>query len=213
MKQLIAQYLFTNPWIPMAAWAVVYTSDYYLTIISAAWATGNPTIKFDKGFELTPYFRDEVKRQKLFSPRFALALLFMFFLIWAVWEIARRMELGQGYFEFLLGMLFLQEAAVHVRHFRNLVMFYYVRKGMGVEGSVKYRMWLSLKVSAAELAGFALLYLALAVVAGSWFAVGGFVGCIVTANKHWRLATRDLDEQTLSGDGGAQQEDGGLTHS
>jgi hypothetical protein len=90
----------------------------------------------------------------------------------------------------LLGALVLLNVTATMRHLRNLAFAWYGRKGEGLTGRLEQKRWLSLRLSAVEMGSFALLYLMLFLIAGSWFLAGGVVSCGITGWKHWSMASK-----------------------
>ena len=101
------------------------------------------------------------------------------------WMLSRVHPEAGGLFSFLMGGLLLREAAVHVRHFRNLALFLSVlRRPESIQGSVQYSRSLILGQSAVELFAFSGLFLGLFLVTGSWFLMGGAFACASTGWQH-----------------------------
>jgi hypothetical protein len=65
-----------SPWPGTIAWAVIYISDYVLTITCARLYRRNLASKivFQGSFELNPIFQRDVDSLKIVSPRFLLFL-------------------------------------------------------------------------------------------------------------------------------------------
>ena len=95
----------------------------------------------------------------------------------------------------LVGTLFLLEVVVHMRHARNLVTSHFSRRG-GVQGRLEQARWFMLRLSAADLAAYAVLFFLLFVLTGSWFVLGGVFGCVINAALHWHRADMALVAKT-----------------
>jgi hypothetical protein len=105
------------------------------------------------------------------------------------WVVAVHILNLPQLFSFMLGTLILLEAAVHLRHLRNIVLFRWIVTGeAGLTGQIQYPRPLSLKLSAVELFGFGVFFLASFFLTGSWFFLGGTLSCLVTGQKHWLMA-------------------------
>ena len=103
-----------------------------------------------------------------------------------IWYLSHNVAHLPALFEFAIGALVLREAAVLLRHCRNISLFRGVRDPRAVQGQVTYARWLSLRTSAVDLFSFAGLYAFLALAVGSWLLAGGALACAVTGFQHWR---------------------------
>jgi len=184
--------MLANPWFALAAWLISYAADYYLTIYSAGLYRqyAQAHIGFQGSFELTPYYQSDIDALRRVSPRFLLAVLWSVLLLEGMWYLCVVLLKVPELFQFLLGGLVLREAAILLRHLRNIVLFRALRGGQGVEGQLQYARWLTLRQSAAELLGFAALFSFQALVLSSWFLAGGAFACAVTGAQHWRRSRR-----------------------
>ena len=175
----------------LAIWGFIYLSDYYLTIVSAKMYRGimQEHVHYEGSFELTPQFQKDVDGLRLLSPQFIIRWLVSFPLLYFVWWSSVKALQQPAFFSFLMGALILREIAVHLRHFRNLALYNFGKSG-GVKGRIEYSRWLILKLSAAELLSFSVIYGFLALMERSWFFLGGVLGCLVVAFQHWRLSKK-----------------------
>lgn len=173
-------------------WVVIYASDYVLTRISAGWyqAGVKQHILYQGGIELTPIYKRDISRLRWISPRFLFLLAFTSVAIYMFGVLA--IEIGIPWLvDVLVGAWFLVEAAIHMRHLRNLAMFYYLKDSRGVQGSIQYEMWLSYRVSAMDGLTFALLYGVIYLLTGSPFFLGGVLTCAGLGLFHWLLSFRE----------------------
>ncbi len=178
-------------WFILAAWGLVYLSDYYLTIYAARLMLGalRDHICFQGSLELTPVFQKDVDALRLLSPAFLVRWLISLSLLLVLWWATG--EIGAGWvFTALIGGLFLREAVVHLRHLRNIALAHLSKAPGSLQGHVEYSRSLSLKQSGTELLSFAAFYMALSVALGSWFFLGGAAFCALTGGRHWRYAVR-----------------------
>jgi len=184
--------LIDNLWLSLVLWSGLYVSDYLLTITTARLYQGgaNRHILFEKGIELTPLHRRDVGQLRWVSPRFIATLILTSILLWLLWVSTVGTGYDPGLFEFILGAWVLLEAGVHMRHFRNLFSFCYFKHSQGVEGQIRYKMWLSYRMSSVDLLSLAVLYLALYALFGRQFFMGGALACTATAAYHWILGAR-----------------------
>jgi hypothetical protein len=183
------EFLTKNLFIVAALWMLVYISDYTLTILSARlYASGvNRYVVYEGGIELTPLYKQDVARARGLSPRFLAILVLSGAIVILVGVIFGD---EPALFEFFLGGWFLLEAAIHVRHFRNLTTYFYQRAGHGISGQLRIPMWLSYRTSAVEMLAYFGLYLGLYLLFGRVFFLGGALTCIALAVYHWLLGSR-----------------------
>lgn len=189
---MLEELLIQNVWLAVVIWCVLYTADYYMTIYAARLyqAKGREYMVFEGSFELTPYFQGDVDHLRRVSPRFLVMLLFSCAGIVVVWWLSVRAGGLPAIYSCLIGALVLREAVVHMRHARNIVYFKQVQSGNGIKGKIEYSRRFILKASAVDLFGFAVLFLILALISGSWFCLGGAVACGVTGLQHRALAKK-----------------------
>lgn len=181
-----------NLWPGLLAWTVLYVSDYWLTLHCARLYQQKVRgkLSFEGSYELNPLFQRDVDAGIRVSPRF----IFMMLVTWAwlamLWWLTRQPPRWPQAYAFLLGMLFLVELAIHVRHVRNLVLFQTGFGEDGVQGQMHYPRALMLRTSASEFGAFAGLYGVAFVVTGSPFLLGGAASAAALAIKHLRMARR-----------------------
>jgi hypothetical protein len=174
-------------WVGPIAWAVLYCSDYYLTIACARMYTQQDKITFEGSYELNPVFEAEVNALRRISPRFIV--------MWAVSTTAVFLvgvmtgpEM-RGFYVFMLGALLLIQLTVHVRHLRNWLLFRHALRSDAMTGHLEYRRDVVLRASAFEILEFGVLYAFIyAFTPAGPFLLGGAFACAVTAISHYRLA-------------------------
>jgi hypothetical protein len=188
-----------NVWLSMGIWAILYIGDYTLTIIGAKLyrRSAKQFFTFEKGYELNPVFRQDIKKLRYFSPRFVIFLFITAILILIIWRLSRPFP---QLFTFIMGALVLIEVNIHIRHLRNIVLFRLVAQGGAVQGHISYAGWLSYRISAIELFTFAGLYLIVFFLTDSVFFLGGAATCLVTCLKHLWYSRR-AGEPVLQHDG------------
>jgi hypothetical protein len=194
LEQLLTEQL----WLASLLWALSYVSDYMFTLYTARLyhVKARQHFSFGGSFELTPYYQADVDKLRRWSPRFWRAILLSLLAVGLVWLLSVVVLALPQFFTFLIGALLLRQGAVHLRHFRNLVLFRAVRDTSDVAGQVTYARPLVLKLSASEFAAFSALFALLSLVTSSWFLFGGSVACAVTAYQHWQLSRQALRAQT-----------------
>jgi hypothetical protein len=181
-------FLVKNPWAAVVVWMALYISDYALTIKGAGLRLLCQDYICSEGYELTPYYRQDIAALRRVSPRFLFQLIFSSALLVIMWWLSMVESRIPELFEGMLGALILVELSIHLRHFQNIVTFLLISRSGGVTGRIVYSLRLTLRISAWDMAAHAALWLLLAVLTGRWFFVGGAVKCLATANQHWKLA-------------------------
>jgi hypothetical protein len=103
----------------------------------------------------------------------------------------------------LVGAFFLREAAIYIRHIRDIALFLFARGEDSVQGRIEYRRWLTLRISAIELFSFSIFYYFLYQLDRSWFFLGGAFACLVTGIQHlfWASRARNLGHEEEREDG------------
>ncbi len=185
---MLLTFLLHSPVAAICLWAAVYTSDYYLTLYGARLYRSGPHrhLEFEGSYELTPVFQRDIDLMRRVSARFLLALAFSAVALFGVWLIGVRALRVEWPLAVLLGGLVLREAAVHLRHFRNIAMFRMARQTGALAGKLVYPRWFLLRSSAFELFSFAAFFLFLAAIVGGWFFVGGALSCAATGFQQLR---------------------------
>ena len=189
---MLERFLAEHIWLVLLLWGIVYSADYYLTIYGAhLYHTSlKEHIVFAGSYELTPQFQRDIDTLQHFSPRFIRALGLSLVLIFLIWFLAVVVISMPELFSLATGALFLREAAIHLRHSRNIALARLSRDSGGLSGQVHYSRWLILNLSTIELWSYVGLYLLLGVVVGSWFLAGGALSCSITAFQHWRQSRK-----------------------
>jgi hypothetical protein len=183
-------WLTASPWIGMILWIILYTSDYYLTVYSARGFREIGHFQFEGSFELTPQYQKDIDALKPISMRHITLLVLYSLLLLALWWLFVHLLLLPWAYRLYLGMFLLIEAAVHLRHLRNVFMINLVRKQGGVEGQILYRKYFSYKISSYELYLYGTLFLITSALTFSAFFFGGALMCFGTGFKHAALAKK-----------------------
>jgi hypothetical protein len=184
--------LIDNVWLAIIVWGIIYILDYYLTLYAAHLYQTHliKFVVFEGSFELTPYFQDDVNLLRRISPRFLFVWIMSFNLLFLIWFLSTRWWNVPWLFSLVYGSLFLREAAVHMRHIRNLTLSLFSRTAGGLKGQIEYSRWLILKLSAVELLSFAGLFLLIYLALGSWLFLGGSISCLYTGLQHWLMSKK-----------------------
>ena len=171
-----------NVWLAIGLWCVLYLMDYVLTLTAARMyhAGANKHFRFAGGYELNPVFKEDIAFLRRFSFRFWLLLILVSVLLF----IIHSLNFPEG-FAFAWGMLVGIQIAIHFRHIHNLIVFYYARHSIGVNGYIEYQHWLSLRLSSIELFSFSILFLFLFLFLGTLFMLGAALGCSLLALRHF----------------------------
>lgn len=177
-----------SPWAGPLLWVAVYTSDYFFTIAGARLCRVQDKIVFAGSFEINPLFQDDVNALRRLSPRFFLALVLSTgYLVLVRWMAGSSKGFRDVYL-LVLGVMFLGEATIHMRHLRNWFLF---KKAVPlIHGRLEYPRGIILKMSASEMLIFAGLYTVLYLVTGSMFVLGGALAACALAIKHYLLGRR-----------------------
>jgi hypothetical protein len=183
-------WLARSPWIGVILWIILYISDYYLTIYSARGFKEIGHFRFEESFELTPQYQKDINSLNPIS-RLHITLLILYSLVIVVIWYLFVYFLGLPWAYLLyLGMFLLLEAAVHLRHFRNVFLIREIKKSGGASGEISYKKWFSYRVSAFELYLYFGLFLMIAALESSPFFLGGAIICFGNGFKHNRLSKK-----------------------
>jgi hypothetical protein len=199
---LLANFLLSNITLVTILWVLVYLSDYYLTIYYAKFyrLRLQEHIRFEGSIELTPIFQKDIDKLSLVSKAFLLRLVLSILLVPLIgWLCLYLLEMTWPY-EFFMGGLFLREAAVLARHFRNISLAHDAAVEGSLRGSIEYSRWLIVRTSGSDLLTYALLFLLIALCLGSWFFFGGGIISFITALQH-RAQARKLKPLPVSAAG------------
>jgi hypothetical protein len=164
-----------NLWLAIGFWVVLYCLDYIFTMTAARFYRDGAKehYSFPEGIELNPIFRDDVAMIRRFSPRFFLLMFLMVGLFLLIYEL----EVPET-FALVWGMVVGVQLANHCRHIRNLVMFSYARRSVGVSGKIQHEHWLSLRLATVEFFCFGILFLVFYLFSGTLFILGAAIGCL-----------------------------------
>jgi hypothetical protein len=171
-----------NVWLALGLWAILCCTDYIFTLKAARmYQEGvNKHLALPGGYELNPYFKDDIAKLRPFSFRFFWSLLFAGGVLLIVYSTKLREP-----FAFVWGVYVGPQLAVHFRHIRNLAFFHYALNSNGMSGQIEYQHWLGLRLSSVEFLFFAVFFLFLFLLCSSFFFVGSAVGCLWIAIKHF----------------------------
>ncbi len=174
-------------WVGPIAWALLYCSDYYLTIACARLYAEQDKIRFEGSSELNPVFAAEVNALRRISPRFIAMWSVSTMALFLIGTIAEPQM--HDVYVFMLGAVLLVQLTVHVRHLRNWLLFRHALQSDGITGHLLYRRVVVLRASAFEILEFGVLYAFIyAFTPAGPFVLGGAFACAVLAMSHYRLA-------------------------
>jgi hypothetical protein len=170
-----------NVWLAISLWFFLYLMDYLLTLKAARmYHTGaSKHFKFAGGYELNPFFKEDIAGLRRFSLRFWLLLFFVGGLLLIIHSLDLP-EVFAGVWGMFVGI----QIAIHFRHIRNRVVFHHARDSEGMSGHIEYEHWLSLRLSSIDLFSFSLLFLFIFLFSGSVVMLGGAAGCLALALRH-----------------------------
>lgn len=183
----------SNAWLAVGLWAALFCLDYVLTLKAARMYQmgANKHFIFSGGYELNPYFKEDIARLRSLSFRFLLMLIMVAGFLLIIHALAEI-------FAFVWGMLVGVQLVVQLRHINNLVRFYYARDSRGMTGRIETDHWLSLRLSAAGFLSFAILFLFLFLLLGSLVLLGATVGCFSVSLRHFFDSARKNNQITRS---------------
>src|SRR5262249_47354919 len=189
----LMEFMGTHLWPGLVLWAVLYCSDYFLTIVCARmYRRGvHEKIAFEGSYEITPYYQKDIDALRKLSPRFMVALLLSSTGLALIWWLSMQVRVP-GLYLFGLGALILVEVPVHTRHLKNFFFFRDLLRSNAVRGRIEYPRPLTLRLSSAEFLIWAGLFTILFLVTREWFVLGGAAECVVVAAKHRKLAAQHL---------------------
>ena len=181
--------VFLSHWWPgVLVWGALYVLDFAMTMRCARlYRDGaREKIRFEGSYEITPIFQRDVDRLRVVSPRFLVLLVLYATLLGVTWSLTVRWE--PRLYMYLLGGMIGVQMAVHIRHFRNFVLFRNLIANEGVRGRIEYSRPVVLRISAAEIGAFGMMFAILAALTVSWFLVGAAMSCMAMAWKHYQWA-------------------------
>lgn len=193
-------WLVTSPWYGVILWVILYISDYYLTIYSARGFREIGHFQFEGSFELTPQYQKDIDHLRPVSKRHLIMLVVYSVVILVVWWITHLSIYLEWTYPLYLGMFLLLEVAVHVRHFRNIILIRESRRNPGgLDGQITYKRWFSYRISAQELYLFGTFFLIVAALTYSLFFFGGAIMCYGTGFKHaiWARKSKSTPTQRI----------------
>jgi hypothetical protein len=187
----ILSFFFSSLWPGLTVWALLYISDYALTIKCARLyrAGVREKLVFEGSYELTPFFQRDIDSLRPLSPRFVAMLFVNSGLLAIVWFLSAQSV--PELYVFLSGSMILLQLTVHSRHLRNLFMFRAMLKSDCVRGRIEYSRPFILRMSSDELFISSAMFILLFVFTQSWFVLGGAATCLSTAIRHRRLARKE----------------------
>ena len=168
---MLESYLLSRPWLVAAIWAVLYASDYYLTIWGAKLREAQDVLATEGSYELNPFFQKDVDRKRLVGRAF---------LIWLI--LGAVVLVGAGYlvdeprkaYGFIAGMFVLPHLCVLRRHVSNIVLLKEVlRPESGVSGHLKVKRHVAHRECGYELGMYAFTAIVLFAVTDSYILLGG----------------------------------------
>jgi hypothetical protein len=183
----LPHFFFDHSWPGMVIWALLYISDYSLTLICSRLYLKQQKIIFEGSYEITPFFQRDVDSLRIVSPRFVFVLLLTLGMLGFLWILNESSPAPELY-QFTLGLLIAVQLAVHMRHLRNLVLFRSINTRDLIRGRIEYARMGLLRVSSWECFAFSGFFIMLFLFTGSWFILGGVLGCVSLGVKHRKLA-------------------------
>ena len=184
-------WLVTNAW-SILFWAMLYTSNHIWIVLAGRMLErgADQHLVYEVDRLALPVAQKSTSRSGLFSGRFLLSLALMALMLSFFWYSRQNPLFFPGLYEFVLGGMLLLQGVAHIRHARQLTLLWYAQNSQGIKGQVEFSAWLDYRQSALELLGFGVLYVAIYLLTGRVFFLGGTVLCLVTALAHLRHSNR-----------------------
>ena len=182
---MIETALTANPWYAAALVGVVYVAGYIVALYAARLydSGAKALIVYREGYPGAREYADTWKRGRPASARFGAVLLVVVAAMPIVGQIA-VMNLGRPeLFLAIAGGLVLVEAAESLEHLRNIALFRQALGGVSVSGQIELGRRAVLTMRYVQWYTLALIFFGIALLAGSWFCVGGALGCVVAAQR------------------------------
>lgn len=181
-------YLIDHPWILSLIWMVLYTSDYYLTLVGARLHKKQDYYRIEGSYELTPQYQKDIDKGNKFSLRFLALLLFFAAYIYV---LAQYLDAPKYLVGIFAGLLIITELPVHARHIQN-IMFYrrLASSNPGTTGQLAVTKEYGYRQSATQLACCGVLVFLIFLLTGSWMLLGGALGLLNATRQHISLARK-----------------------
>jgi hypothetical protein len=185
---MVEQFIVVHPWLPALLWAVLYASDYQLTLVGARLRKAQDIYLIEGSYELTPEYQDDVDKDRKLSSTYVTWLLTGIIIMLVPW--ASGFPDGMAvYYGLLVGAFLLPELVVHVRHLENIIFY----RGLcgpepGVSGSLTMSRKCVYERSATQLFVMSGLVLVLSALTMSPILLGGVVGVARCGWSHRQLA-------------------------
>jgi hypothetical protein len=195
---MLTDFFIKNVWASIGVWLLLSISDSLLTVAGARmYQKGvKEHLDFSGSYELEPTHQKMIDKFQVFSFKYVLGLIMFGGLIWIVHNSGLT-----SLFSVMWGGLVLLQFAIHLRHVRNLTLFRYASRSIGVKGHIRYARWLSLRLSSIELFSFGIMFLMVYLFSGSLAILGGAVSCLLTALRHLLLSKGNVVQEELAESG------------
>ena len=182
---MIATALLANPWYAAALVVAMYIFGYIVALYEARlyYAGAQARIVYREGYPLAREYADTWKRGRPASWRFLALLLLVVVAIPLVGQLATQRFARPELFMAIVGGLVLVEAAESLEHLRNIALFRQALGGVSVGGKIELARRAILTMRYVEWYSLAAIFFLIALLAGSWFCVGGALGCVVAAQR------------------------------
>lgn len=178
-----------NLWACIGLWVLLTVSDYYLTIKGAKMYQrgANKHFIFSNGYELEPDHQKEIANLQPISFNFILSLIVYSGILATIYY-----TMSLKFFMFIWGGFILLQLAVHLRHFRNIILFHFAQKSEGIRGQIEYDHKISLRMSSYDFLSFGLLFLFIYLLSDSIFLLGGGASCLLMSARQIMLSRKDI---------------------
>jgi hypothetical protein len=188
---MIRAFQFDNFWLAVVLWLLFCLCDYYLTLIgNRLWMKyGQAHIEFEGSYELNPHHQKDVDALRWLSPRYlvmlSLSALCLAFIRW----LSDSLKVSE-IFTAVIGCLLLTELTVIARHVENISRFTLMKEPGSIEGHIRSARWVDISLLARDYGYWALLFLILFCLTGSWLFVGGTLSGLLMFVRYSRQGAR-----------------------
>ena len=190
-------WLVNSAW-SILVWAVLYTSNHILSVLAGQLSESGAErhLVYEKDALALPVAQKNASRPnpftslRLFNIRFLVSLVLMTLMLLFFWYNRDNPLYFPGLYEFVLGGMMLLQGVAHIGHASQLTLLRYARNSQGIDGQVTFSAWLNYRQSAFELLAFGTLFLAIYLLTGRIFFLGGMALCLVTGLAHLRHSNR-----------------------
>jgi hypothetical protein len=194
-ENMLTDFFIKNVWASVGVWLLLSISDSLLTVKAARMYQKGVKEHFDfsGSIELEPAHQEEIDKFQAISFRYVLELVLFGGLLWIVHNSGLT-----NLFSVFWGGLVLLQLTIHLDHFRNLTLFRYASRSIGIQGHIQYARWLTLRLSSIKSFGFSLMFSMVYLFSDNLVILGGAISCLLMALRHLLLSKGKAAEEELA---------------